>query len=409
MFWTISAVARIVLTAMLLVAPASVSCADTFQLRSGGTVRGRLLNPEQKPRSTYTIRVSTGGKVTLDADEVVKVTRPTAAQTEYERVLRKMPAETAGNHWLMAEWCNKQGLSRERKFHLEQTIKFDPDHEQARKALKYRRSKNGTWTRAEDEWKESGYVREGGRWQTPQAAEIAAKEEAREEAVIEWQKKLRMWRGWLGGKRHQQAVRGFASLTDPLAAEPLAQLFWNEPDPQLQEQLAELLGRMDSPIATAALVKGVMDGSGLEFRLHCLRQLEDNNRSVAGTFISQLGSKNNRDVRRAGKALQTFGDESSILPLIKAVRTQHKFKVKGGSPGNLNAGFNRDSSGRSGLGGLSMGGNKTRVITRSLENKEVRSALVKLTKQDFEYDTASWLRWYLARTTPPSLDLRRDE
>ena len=103
-------------------------------------------------------------------------------------------------------------------------------------------------------------------------------------------------------------------------------------------------------------------------------------------------------VRRAGYALGVLGDQAIVLPLIKALRTKHTTYVGGRGNGNINAG----------TGGLSVGRTKPKKVDEIRNNKEVLSALVKLTDNDFDYNQQRWLDWYLSQTTPPNLDLRRD-
>ena len=55
-----------------------------------------------------------------------------------------------------------------------------------------------------------------------------------------------------------------------------------------------------------------------------------------------------------------------------------------------------------------MGRTKPKKVDEIRNNKEVLSALVKLTDNDFDYNQQRWLDWYLSQTTPPNLDLRRD-
>ena len=69
---------RIVIVFVLLT---GTSRAELFQLRSGGQLRGELLNPDEHPRSAYNIRLQTGGDITLDAKDVKGVKKPTTNVT----------------------------------------------------------------------------------------------------------------------------------------------------------------------------------------------------------------------------------------------------------------------------------------------------------------------------------------
>ena len=56
---------------------------------------------------------------------------------------------------------------------------------------------------------------------------------------------------------------------------------------------------------------------------------------------------------------------------------------------------------------MSMGKRPTTAL-KMLDNKGVRNALIALTDKDFEFNQPQWKGWYVARTTPENLDLRRD-
>jgi hypothetical protein len=386
-----------------LLSSGAIASADTFRLRDGGRLSGELLNAEQDPRTTYVVRLESGGEVILNAADVARVEAASPEEVKYRELLNKIPEATAENHWIMAEWCRRQRMSAEQDFHLQHVIALQPNHVAARRALGYQPQANDGWARTEDIWKADGYVTDGGDWRVPQQQRVQEAQKARDEARLEWQRNLKMWRGWLGGRRSQQAVERITSIDDPLAAEPLAHLFLNEVNPRLREVLAEILGRLDSPLATQVLARAALDENDYEMRMHCLKQLKGNHRGGAvSIFVGALGSKDNARVNRAGTALGRMQDKSAVLPLIQALHTTHKFRI-GGSANNMNASFDRTGRG----GGLSMG-NRAKVIEKQLSNQGVRDALISLTDQNFEFRELSWKAWYLAQSTPPNLDLRRD-
>lgn len=393
---------RLMVLALILAAH-QVSTAETFHLRSGGTLHGRLLNADEARRSTYRIRLESGADITLDVADVQSVVTPSPQQVRYRETLKQMPADTAELHWKMAELCRQWSLPREREFHLEQTIRLDPDHADARRALKYKRQEDGSWARTADLKKAQGFVRRGGKWMTQREADLAALAEERRAAKVKWQKDLAMWRRWLKDRRRRSsALKQIEAIDDPLATEALVKMFRSENNIAVAELLAEVLGRLDSPLATRELARAAMQGdteTENELRLHCIRQLEKNRRfGIVPSFVAELQSKDNVRVRRAAYALRVLGDEAVVLPLIKSLRTKHTRYVGGRGNGNINIG----------AGGLSVGRTKPKKVDEWLNNKEVLGALVKLTDKDFEYNQQRWLDWYLSQTTPPNLDLRRD-
>ena len=393
---------RLVVLALVVV-PLQRAVAETFHLQSGGILHGRLLNADEARRSTYRIRLDSGGDITLDVADVKRVDTPSPQQVRYRETLKQMPADTPELHWKMAELCRQWSLQREREFHLKQILRLDPDHADARKALKYKKQEDGSWARTEDLKKAQGYVRRGGKWMTQREADLADAAEDRRSAKIKWQKDLAMWRRWLKDRRRRSnALKLIGAIEDPLATEALVKMFRSERNIAVAELLAEVLGRLNSPQATRELARAAMNGDTEdenELRLHCLRQLEKNKKyGIVPSFVSELQSQDNVRVRRAAYALSVLGDEAVVLPLIKALRTKHTRYVGGRGNGNINVG----------AGGLSVGRTKPKKVDELLNNKEVLSALVKLTDKDFEYNQARWLNWYLSTTTPPNLDLRRD-
>ena len=70
-------------------------------------------------------------------------------QDEYYARLAKVSPRDAGGFYQLALWCKENDLSKEARKALERTIRIDPDHAAARKALGYRRYGLG-WRLAKD-------------------------------------------------------------------------------------------------------------------------------------------------------------------------------------------------------------------------------------------------------------------
>ena len=378
---------------------APVVSADQFVLTNGNSVEGVLLNEDERPRESYKIRLATGGELTLDASAVKEVVVLSPQQRRYRELLARLP-DKAELHWKMAEACAKWSLPKERTFHLEQTIRLDPNHEEARRALKHRQRPDGTWAPVDVIMEEAGRVRRDGRWVTKQEAELADAAEAYQERQIEWKKKIRLWRRWLNDpRRREQALQEIEAIEDSAAVGPLVELFREDKNAALRDLLAEVLGRFSSSAATSALVEASLFAAR-DLQLQCLRQLEKNGRNAAvQQILPYLHNGNNQLVLRSGYALGVLGDEHVILPLIHALNTTHTRLVGGAGDGRINL---RN-------GGLSAGRTKPKKVQEVEQNREVLSALVKLTNENFGYDERRWLNWYLVRSTPPNLDLRREE
>jgi hypothetical protein len=60
------------------------------------------------------------------------------------------------------------------------------------------------------------------------------------------------------------------------------------------------------------------------------------------------------------------------------------------------------------MGGLGVGGNKPRRVSKKEHNTEALATLTALTGVDFGYDKARWKNWLAAQKKSDSLDARRD-
>ena len=81
--------------------------------------------------------------------------------------------------------------------------------------MKYKRTPAGGWAKLEEIKEAAGFVRWKGKWVTPEEAQQAELAEQRESQQIEWKKKIKRWRDWLGDRRKQnKAVASFKSIDD---------------------------------------------------------------------------------------------------------------------------------------------------------------------------------------------------
>lgn len=397
----------------------SPSLADVLQLKTGGRVEGELLNPDQSPRTTYIMRLETGGQMTVQADQVAKYESITSLEQRYQRLLDAMPTTADGN-WRLAEWCRKQRLREHRETHLQATIGLDPNHERARAALGFALV-DDEWLTRDQRMGRLGYVRYEGRWRLPQDVEIIQQREQRDLAVKKWKNDIKQWRSWFGKKNEMDAREHLSQIDDVLAAAPLAEQLAKEPYPNIQSIYVAALGKLDSPVATAALIRMALGDCTDEIRDQCLVQLDASagGRDVAiDAFINALRSNDNVVVRRAAFGLTQISDERAIRPLIDSLVTEHKVIRSTGQPGQISTSFGGSSVGGSSNGsssnggqsggGLSVGGGGSKTERRLVKNAAVLAALTKLSGgANFLYDQAAWRQWYIEQTTPSSIDLRR--
>jgi hypothetical protein len=387
--------------------------ADVFVLRSGGTIEGELLNPDQNPRTTYEVATIAGGRMVLSRSQVTEVRAESESERRYKQILPRMPKTAEGN-WIMAEWCRKIGLLEHRKRHLEQVLVYDPDHAQARAGLGFNQLE-GKWIQTDEWMTERGFLKHKGSWRLKQEIELEERKRKTDLAIAEWNQKLKMWRTWLIGRTERKATEArenMRELRDPLAATGLGLLLENPKElTSLKLMYIEKLGQLDCQAATNALLKRAMDDKSAQVREACWDELaRDGSPDVVASLTKELKSKENYRINRAAVGLARMNDRSAIPALIDAVVTKHKKTVGGGGggPGRIGASFRPGGGG--GGGGLNVGGGGPKVYELDYQNREVLDALVSLSEgANFQFSKEKWRNWYARLNTPPNINLRRSE
>ena len=379
--------------------------AETFHLSTGSTLDGKLLNPDQNPRTTYEIATSVG-KITLAAKQVARVvTKPQVLQ-QYEASLPKVP-NTVEGHFEMARKCGDANLFPQRDFHLLEVLRIDPDHQEVREMLGYVKI-NGQWRKEDVLMRQQGYIRDGGRWRTKQEVAIETAVKQVEDEEIQWRVKILRWESLILRNRPNadEALTSIREIRDYRATKTLAERL-NEPKLSRDMKLMylDVLIQIGGNVPVEAMLKCISNDPDEVLRHRCLDQLREwQSRRAMNFFISLLSSNDNQQVNNGGYALGELGMGDALLPLIKALRTKHKQTIGGGN--NVNANF---SPNQPGLGGLQFGG-KPKIVEQMLVNRSVHSALLAIVPQgvNFGYDQTQWMEWYVRINTPANVNLRRE-
>ena len=398
---------RLILSAALVALLAEAAPSEVFILKGGGRVEGKLLNPDQSPRTSYVVKTASGVQITIEADQVKQKLHQNPAEIEYEKIRPGYP-DTVEGQWAAAQWCLKNHLVPQRKTHLMRIIELDPDHAEARRAIGYSQV-GGEWKTQEEVMLERGFRWYKGRWRLPQEIELMDKKNRLEVAEREWFGKIKMWRGWLGTSKGAQAEKNLRGIDDPYAVRALAAGLENEKNQPLRALYIEILAKIGSPAAIEALATCSMEDPVEEVRLTCLDFLKKEKRpAVVAYYVAKLKNKDNRLVRRAAVGLSHMNDPTAVRPLIDALVTTHKYKIiKGsGNPNQQSYSFGGSSSG--GVPGFSFGGGGAKIIKRQIANREVLEALVSLTGENLQYNVAAWKTWYTSRRGHSAVDARRN-
>jgi hypothetical protein len=403
-------IARFV-AALLLMSTAALLRADVFQLKDGGDVAGTVV--EKAEGGDVVVRTAEGAVVSLQRDMLERVVEENAALTEYRERSRKIP-DTAKAHRELAEWCRQQKLGAEADLHVARVAELDPNDEDARRSLGFQKV-GDRWLNANELMAQRGMQFVDGKYRTAQDIAIRQRNKQEDNASIDWFKKIRLWRDWLDKGRPERAAEAHAQISainDPSAAPALARLLDEEKNHAIFELLLATLAQLDHPLAVQTLVSFSLDPDiGRETRAQSLDYLTSGKHAVSIVpYVQALKSKDNKVVNLAGQALDKIGDPAAISPLIDALVTTHKYQVQPESGGGSPIGASFGSGGGTSGGGLSMGGNGPKVISKEEQNESVHQALVKLSgKQNFEYDKQAWRAWFVDLQMRQRVNTRRDE
>lgn len=421
---------------------------DLVRLNDGQILHGTIVNSDgtrtanragNEPAKPISIRLLDGTVKEVDGAEIgYTIIRPLKFE-EYEDRQAKV-AETLDAHWELAEWCRKNGLDNERRYHLERVLDFDPGYEKAHRALG-EVNVDGEWISIDEKKAREGLVKYKGRYVKPEEILSDERMQALKGAEREWMKKIRDSYALLIGSDKPTALRDLNAISDPTAIKGLLHFLQNDPQIENRKLLIQILGRIHAPDATRALVvQGLFDSKKEVSDLAFAAVPVSARPEAVALLIKALRHSSNDVVNRAGAGLGMLGAKSAIGPLIVALVTDHEVPVPTviTTPSSLNTlaygqlpildesralpvrnpyapgpclGYGYGSGyDRSYLSGGSyallygFGGPKwapmveRHVVTEyrkvSLENPMVRASLRELTGQDFGYNEETWKQWW---------------
>ena len=248
-----------------------------------------------------------------------------------------------------------------------------------------------------------GFVRYRGMWRTVQEIELIERSDRVNLAQKEWTIRLERLRKRLDDPRQAEAAtEEIREIADPFAVPALAAALGKERMPRVRADYVEALSHIRGPEAMTVLVSVAVDHADPETRILAAERLVDISPAMAAQAIAgALGGADNARINRAAEALGRLGSASVVGPLIDALETEHIVVAGGGAAeGSTTATFTPSG------GGLSMGGGPKRQKTR-VQNQRVLEALVKITGENFDWNTTAWRAWLANRQSPPDFDPRR--
>jgi hypothetical protein len=394
-------VCKMVSTAMV-VAWAIPATADIIELRDGGILVGKVLNPSEG--LTVQIQTEDGSVIELDR-KLTKIRISMDRDLEYiEKV--KSRGDSLEDHRAIVEECLKNGLQTLANAHRERIVELDPSDRQSWDHLKYYKDEStGKWYRREVVMYKRGKIKgEKGKWYTWQEKALVDLEHRYTEQRVAAEKELQQRLRGLDGnaKQKSEAQTYFQNLNNPLLIGKLLKLF-REDRSQDRGFYMGLLQQMPPRAVASAMISIALEDMDIKVVDEALSFLEASDEVVRemalASFAGTLQNKKTRD--RAAYCMAPFADERFISMLIGSL-VSTDLVVPVGPPGALNAGVGRD-----GNVGFNAGGPKPQQ--RLNQHKDVLATLSRLTDQNFGYDIPAWRTWFAKTYAYENLDLRRDD
>jgi hypothetical protein len=407
----------------LHLAGAASTLADVVTLGNGGRLRGEIDWERESPDAPQVeIRTLSGASVIVERRHVNAVARRKLIVETYESLAKSTP-DTAPAQWELAEWCRANQLPDQRREHLLNVVRLDPEHERAHKLLGHVR-REGRWTSIEELKLTQGYVKYGSQYVTLQERELLERNKAMREAEKEWHKRIRLLYTWANGRnpeRQKNALAELRAIREPDAIPGLAHFLGNNSDAAYRGLYIQIVADIPGDGAVGSLVAMSLHDEDVDIRSEAFDSIDPARYPSAVPFyVAELSGGFNPIVRRAASVLGRIGDDAVVPALIEALVTTHAYRVEVPTGDNTYT-FNADGSFGPGntwtlppnieamlrTGQLSNGvivlepdrPVRTKVITlrRDHENAEALAALTKLTGESFGYDENAWRTWWAAQ------------
>lgn len=397
-----SLASRFAAASLLFAANCSSLQADIVELKDGGVICGKVLNPQ----SGQTVQIETEDGSLLEFDrKLVKIRVSLERDSKYLDIVSKR-GDSLEDHRAIVDQCASQQMIGLANAHRERIVELDPSDRSTWEILRYYPDEaTGKWMRREVVMYKRGKLKgDKGRWFTWQEKALLEFDEKvklqKRDAEREFDGKLKAYLSG-NGRVKAEAEAYLQALNNPLLIGRLAKLF-REGRPNERALCLQLLKQMPIRSVTPALISIAIEDQDTQVVSEVLEVLQTGDetvREVAVTsFAMKLANPATRD--RAAYCMMPFNDKRFISMLINHLLSTQVVQPAG-PPGGLNAG--------TGGGGVGFTGGAPAAQKRLVQHKDVLTALQGLTGENYGFNVEEWRRWFAYSYAVQNLDLRRDE
>lgn len=149
--------------------------ADEVYLKSGGRLSGQIVSEDGK---TLVLEVGPG-RISIAAASVTRIERGQTTLSVFRDRASRLPADDVQGWLELAFWAQERDLETQAREAFERVLRLDPGNAAANAALG-RVQQGGRWMRAEESYRERGYVYYEGEWMTPAEQEARLRTRAAE-------------------------------------------------------------------------------------------------------------------------------------------------------------------------------------------------------------------------------------
>jgi len=379
-----------------------VARADIVELKEGGVLCGKVLNPS----SGQTVQIQTDDGSIIEVDrKLTKIRISLERDSKYLDIIANK-GDSLEDHRKVVEQCSTLQMLSLANAHRERIVELDPNDRATWEILRYYPdAATGKWIRRDVVMYKRGKIKgDKGRYFTWQEKALIDFDEKvklqKRDAEREFDGKLKAYLSG-NGRVRAEAEAYLQALNNPLLIGRLAKLF-REGNVNERGLYMQLLKQMPIRSVAPAMVSIALedqDMSAVGEALEALQAGDEMVRELAVTsFAMKLANPATRD--RAAYCMIPFNDKRFISMLINHLVSTQVVRPAG-PPGGLNAG--------TGSGGVGFTGGAPQAQKRLVQHKDVLSALQSLTGENFGFNVDDWRRWFATSYAVQNLDLRRDE